>query len=365
MKKKILIVNSILYTAENKNIPKVTSIKDTMIYNLALGFKDNGHDVTLIASESYKPIVEEDYDFEIKFLKDRFKLIFKPHLIPFHPDLYSFIKERKSDFDLIISSESFSLDTFMTSLVAKDKVIIWQELNAHNNMMKKLPSKIWYNMIVRLFYRKIRIVGRSDEAKEFIKKYSREVSLKVIDHGVNLNKFKIAKKKKKQFISVAQLIARKNIDGIIDKFASLISNERYEDFNLYIAGRGEQEEYLKSKVSDMGLENKIIFLGFLNQEELNRYVAESYAFLVNTRKDLNMVSIPESIASGTPVITNMVPALAGYIKMNKLGIAKENWDHNSMAEIIENNEVYTANCISFRDKLSTRNTSQEFIEFIK
>ena len=47
---RILILNPILYTAENNTIPTVSSIKDTMIYNLCLGFKQLGHDITLAAA---------------------------------------------------------------------------------------------------------------------------------------------------------------------------------------------------------------------------------------------------------------------------------------------------------------------------
>ena len=49
----VLIINPILFTADNDIIPKVKSIKDSMIYNFALGFKQNGHQVTLYAAEDY------------------------------------------------------------------------------------------------------------------------------------------------------------------------------------------------------------------------------------------------------------------------------------------------------------------------
>ena len=52
----ILILNLILYTADNDLIPKVKSIKDTMIYNMCLGFKKIGVDVTLVAAKDYMPI---------------------------------------------------------------------------------------------------------------------------------------------------------------------------------------------------------------------------------------------------------------------------------------------------------------------
>lgn len=47
---KVLILNPILFTADNNVIPQVKSIKDTMIYNMCLGFKRLGHDVTLAAA---------------------------------------------------------------------------------------------------------------------------------------------------------------------------------------------------------------------------------------------------------------------------------------------------------------------------
>ena len=47
---RILILNQILYTADNNTIPVVSSIKDTMIYGMCLGFVNTGHTVTLAAS---------------------------------------------------------------------------------------------------------------------------------------------------------------------------------------------------------------------------------------------------------------------------------------------------------------------------
>lgn len=39
-----------------------------------------------------------------------------------------------------------------------------------------------------------------------------------------------------------------------------------------------------------------------------------------------MVSIPEAIVSGTPILTNTQPASVEYIRANGLGIVKDNWD---------------------------------------
>ena len=50
--------------------------------------------------------------------------------------------------------------------------------------------------------------------------------------------------------------------------------------------------------------------------------------LVYTEKDNNMVSIVESLALATPVITTDVPYNASYIKAEKLGIVNNNWNED-------------------------------------
>lgn len=56
---KILVLNPILFTADNDTIPKVDSIKDTMIYGMCLGFLHLEHNVTLAALNDYKPTENE------------------------------------------------------------------------------------------------------------------------------------------------------------------------------------------------------------------------------------------------------------------------------------------------------------------
>jgi 1,2-diacylglycerol 3-alpha-glucosyltransferase len=65
-----------------------------------------------------------------------------------------------------------------------------------------------------------------------------------------------------------------------------------------------------------------------------------------------MVSIPESIVSGTPVVTNLIPITTADINKEKLGIAKDKWDENDLVEIIDNNRLYVDNCINYREKLT-------------
>ena len=75
---RVLLINPILYTAETDEIPKVKSIKDTMIYTMCLGFLENGDVPVLAAASDYKPETEEEYPFEIVWMDTKLRKIFKP-----------------------------------------------------------------------------------------------------------------------------------------------------------------------------------------------------------------------------------------------------------------------------------------------
>lgn len=362
----ILILTSVLFTSHNGIIPKVKSIKDTMIYNMCLGFKELGHNVTLIAAQEYMPCSEEKYDFKILFFKSKYKKIFPPAIFPYLPDLKSYLLDYKDYYDIIISGETFSLQSLTASRICPQKLLIWQELTRHQKKFFTIPSKCWYNIIVPLFMKKTAlVVPRSKLAYNFINKYMPRVTQKIVDHGININIFKYSLKKERYIISSSQLILRKNVDSIIRIFSEFHKIEKYKDIKLLIAGRGEEENNLKILVRKLGIQDSVQFLGFLPQKELNRYVRISLCFLINTRRDLNMVSIPESIVSGTPILSNTQPASADYINEYKLGIAKDMWGILELGEIIDNNSFYVRNCIAYRNKLSNTICATFLIEEFK
>ena len=74
-----------------------------------------------------------------------------------------------------------------------------------------------------------------------------------------------------------------------------------------------------------------------------------------------MISIVESIAVGTPVVTTEVPLNASYIKKFELGIAAE-WTDKDLIDVVKNNDEYVRNCLSYRKILSNDAKVREFID---
>lgn len=358
----VLIVNPIMYTSETEDIKRAKSIKDTMIYDLCLAFLELGHNVELFAAEPYKPVEDEEYPFPVIWGKCRFQRICKPHCFPYLSGLLQFVGIKKEKIDLIITSEIFSINTLNVVRKYCDKVIVWHELAKHNAMLNKLPSKIWYNFVVRVFMYDAFVVARSEKARLFIKKYCKHASNTVIEHGVNLDKFQPQRDKKDYFVVCSQLIPRKRIDGICEKYRDYLQITGKQT-KLYIIGDGPNKGQLEKLCHDFDIQESVSFTGRLTHDQMMPLLSQAKALLINTEKDNSMISIIEAIAVGTPVVTTDIPHNATNIRNNKLGIVGS-WSATELIEMSENNAYYVDNCLQYREHLSNKNKVNQFIELV-
>lgn len=160
---KVLVINPILYTAETNRIPRVDSIKDTMIYTMCLGFLRAGHEVTLIAAEDYRPVRGEKYDFPVLWFRTVWRRLFMPRCFPYMPAIRTYLRDHK-EYDIIVTSEVFATWSFTAARVAPEKTVIWHELAAYNHMLHQIPAKVWYRFVAGGLMRRARVAPRSEEA---------------------------------------------------------------------------------------------------------------------------------------------------------------------------------------------------------
>ena len=360
---KILVINPILFTSEKNVIPEIRTIKETMIYGMCQGFMANGHQVTLAAAADFRPITAEaDYAFDVLFFKSVLKRVFLPALLPLSLDLYKYLKVNHYQFDLVVCSEVFAFSSLFAAIVCPAKTVIWHEMTIHQKKFRQLPSRCWHRMVVPLFMRKVKcVIPRSDNACRFISKYMKQVSKEPVDHGVNISRFGFSKEKDRQIISSSRLVRGKNIESIILIYSKLIKINGYEDVRLLIAGDGDFRKELEALVAQLDLQSQVTFLGYLQQHALNEAIRRSYVSMFNTLRDQNMLSISESVVSGTPVMTNLLPALSGFVAKERVGIAKDNWDETDLVTIIANNSFYVDNCFNCREKMSIESCAQKIV----
>lgn len=103
------------------------------------------------------------------------------------------------------------------------------------------------------------------------------------------------------FCTVSRLEKEKNITFLID--ALKVLKERNNDsFKFLIIGEGTQRNNLQERVTALGLEEEVVFLGNVPNEKLTSYYNACDMFLFASTTETQGIVVLEAMAAGLPVI---------------------------------------------------------------
>lgn len=361
---KILFVNLILRTAETDDIPRVDSIKDCLGFTMCKSLQDLGHDVTLFAAEDYRPSREEEYPFPVIFAKTWLRKLFKPRAIPFTPSLATHLLRHGKEYDLVVGSEVFALHSLIAAIVCPAKLVVWHELSQHPRMMKTLASRCWYNLFKPVFSRAKAICPRSTRAREFLYRYFGNVVQEPIGHGVDLEKFPVASVVEDRFVVCSQLIERKRVDETVSKFAGYLSKYPDAPEELVVIGNGDRMLALQEQVRQLGIESRVRFTGRLTHAQMVPLLSGAKALLVSSRRDYALLSISESLACGTPVVTTDNVDASDLIREHGLGVASPDWTEDDLRSISLDRKGYRRNCAESRYMFSNAHLADRLVGLV-
>ena len=130
---------------------------------------------------------------------------------------------------------------------------------------------------------------------------------------VQSSKFKVDAAKNKYgingdyFLYIGTLQPKKNIEGLIKAFSFLISNIQYpiSNIQLVIAGKkGWHYEKIFALVKELKLDDKVIFTGFIEEEEKPYLISGAKAFVFPSFYEGFGIPVLEAMNLGVPVVTS-------------------------------------------------------------
>ncbi len=128
-----------------------------------------------------------------------------------------------------------------------------------------------------------------------------------------LNKYNI--KANNYFLYIGTLQPRKNLIELIKAYEILIS--QFPDIKLVICGKkGWLYDEIFAKVKELGLEDKIIFTGFVNEEEKAELLKNALAFVLPSLYEGFGIPVLEAMQSGCPVIVSKNSSLTEIVGIN-------------------------------------------------
>lgn len=97
-------------------------------------------------------------------------------------------------------------------------------------------------------------------------------------------------------LCMSRLVDGKGVDKVIAALPLL------PEYRLRIAGEGEQESLLRSMVSDLGIADRVEFLGWVSGADKERLWRECTLFCLPSRCDSFGMSFAEALVRGVPVV---------------------------------------------------------------
>jgi len=169
--------------------------------------------------------------------------------------------------------------------------------------LSRYGSRLLHLMLYPTLRRFDSIVSVSQPAQEFAKQ-AYDIQSAVLPNPVNVNAFakkQVTQSKDKKIVFLGRLVSRKGCRQLIEAYALLARH--YDDVHLDIAGSGPQATMLKKLVSDRDLEEKVKFLGYVDEAEKPQLLASArVACFPSLYGESFGIVLIEAMAAGTVVL---------------------------------------------------------------
>ena len=161
------------------------------------------------------------------------------------------------------------------------------------------------------------IITPSQHLKTFINKIGVDNKILVINNGVTIQETnnKVFQNKIIQLLVISRLVTQKNIDSII-KAVKVMENE---GIILNIVGDGSEINNLKNLVENYELEEKVNFIGKIENAKLNEYLSNADIFVQASNYEGLPHSILEAINYEIPILSTEVGGCSVLLNKGERG----------------------------------------------
>ena len=204
---------------------------------------------------------------------------------------------RNNKYDLVTAHLPMSHICAVISDIGKKTIYV-----QHTSL---LSNKVFSNLYKLLYFHRVNVCVSEGLKKEFIK--SMGCSSKNVYCIYNPVNYMDIKKKAvfapkpgyKYFLCVGRLCAEKRFDRAIDVF---YQGGFYKEYKLVILGNGVLENKLKEQVKHYGIEDKVVFLGWVNN--VYSWMINAELLLQTSDKEALPMVLIEGLACGVKIVAS-------------------------------------------------------------
>ncbi len=351
--------------------PELSGISGT-IRKMSQELAARGHEICIIAPDyskkEFKQISEEKKEIDLGSNITIVRLASMK--IPFMNNMRMIVSPSRTFMevigfnpDIIHTHTPVALELLYTAKILHKPIIGTN----HTAIGDHTSNSSWLIKIIRKyyvwFYNQMDFVSTPSQfLLDDMKKDGFRMKAEVISNPVVLSRWQVSESKeelKRKFdlsqnviIFSGRLASEKNIEPII-KAIPIIQKE-IPDINLAIVGYGPEEKKLKSLVHELGLEGKVKFFGFVNDDDYPKLFKASDLYVIMSISETQGMGMIAAMASGLPVIAANEKALPEYVEKNGFLVDASN-EHELALHAIE----------ILKNKERKESFSQQSLELVK
>ena len=273
-------------------------------------YYDMGNDIKVVSLVSDRHEYKINSSIENIFVaksSNKFVKLFERYL-----KLKKIVKEYKPD---IIISFIAEINIYTLLCTKKDDNVIISERNNPNLD----PNSKLIRFVRDKIYRKAKtIVFQTCDARNYFK-YITDERCFIIPNPVIGDLPKWNPDSKEKFIfSAGRLTKQKNFPLLINAFYEF--HKKHKDYNLVIAGEGEDKEELEKMIESLDIQKNVRLIGFT--KDVHKYMSECQMFIQTSNYEGISNALLESLAIGVPTIATDCPIGGSkmIIKNNENGV---------------------------------------------
>lgn len=186
-------------------------------------------------------------------------------------------------------------------------------------------------------YRKTPLFAVSPStAKELESLYDYQY-LSVVYNGIEKHPLSFEEKMTKRsstplVVYVGRLKSYKRVDHLLQMAKLVLS--RFPEVFFVVAGQGEEMEKLKMLSAELGIQERVTFTGFVEEEAKNTLLERAWLMVLPSEKEGWGIVVIEANACGTPVIGYRIPGLQDSIRDGRTGVLVDEETPEALAKAV-------------------------------
>lgn len=275
-----------------------------------------GHSVTVLTSDhgdSDRPAVERTDGYTIV----RHQELVRPFGNSITPSIVASLRDHLADADVV---HAHSHLYFTSNVAAVMGQVSETPLVVTNHGLMSQTAPKW---LQRLFIPTVaqftfnaadRVLCYTETDRRRLRERDVDTPVEVIENGIDCEQFTPVptNERPQRLLFVGRLTDIKGVPTLLEGFARL--SDQYPELELRIVGDGPQRTAYEQQCRDLGIDDRVTFVGTVPYDEVASHYQECQALVLPSRNEGMPRTVLEAMACETPVVTTALPQLESTVE---------------------------------------------------